>query len=140
MERHLTKEIKDLDVLIAKALKNGNKNKEVLNHTQLQILFYLNKHFNEEVCQKDLEIKTHLKKASITGALDSLQDKGIIERKTSIEDKRKNIIVLSEKALKEKDKIKMRFEEIENELKKNISQKELNEFYSIINKMKANLS
>ena len=56
------------------------KPSEHLNHTQIQILVYLIKHKNEEVCQKDLQNETHLKKASITGALDSLEDKAVTIR------------------------------------------------------------
>lgn len=140
MERHLTKEIKDLDNLIGKKLRSGYEPREVLNRTQLQIIFYLNKHINEDVCQKDLEIETHLKKASITGALDSLEDKDIIERKQSKQDKRKNVIILSTKALKEKDRIENRFKELETLVKKNISEKEMDEFYLILDKMKSNLT
>lgn len=140
MERILTKEIKDLDILIAKSLKTNNDIRHVLNRTQLQIIYYLNKHINEEVCQKDLEIETHLKKASITGALDSLEDKGIIVRKQSKNDKRKNVIVLSKVALKEKDRIENKFKQIELKIKKNIDEDELKQFYSTLDKMKSNLN
>ena len=140
MERILTKEIKDLDILIAKSLKTNNDIRHVLNRTQLQIIYYLNKHINEEVCQKDLEIETHLKKASITGALDSLEDKGIIVRKQSKDDKRKNVIVLSKVALKEKDRIENKFKQIELKIKKNIDEDELKQFYSTLDKMKSNLN
>ena len=140
MERILTKEIKDLDILIAKSLKANNDIRHVLNRTQLQIIYYLNKHINEEVCQKDLEIETHLKKASITGALDSLEDKGIIVRKQSKDDKRKNVIVLSKVALKEKDRIENKFKQIELKIKKNIDEDELKQFYSTLDKMKSNLN
>lgn len=140
MERILTKEIKDLDNLIGKSLKANNDIRHVLNRTQLQIIFYLNKHINEEVCQKDLEIETHLKKASITGALDSLEDKDIIVRKQSKDDKRKNVIILSKAALKEKDRIENKFKQIELKIKKNIDEDELKQFYSTLDKMKSNLN
>lgn len=140
MERIITKEIKDLDVLIAKSLRGNDEIAHLFNRTQLQIIFYLNKHINDEVCQKDLEIETHLKKASITGALDSLEDKGIIVRKQSNEDKRKNVILLSKQALKEKDRIENKFKQIELKIKKNIDENELKQFYSILDRMKSNLN
>ena len=139
MNRRTTKEIKELDKLIGKSLIKDRNNKKNLNHTQLQIVMYLVKHENEEVCQKDLEIETHLKKASITGTLDSMEDKGIIIRKQSEDDKRKNIIVLSDLAKREKIAIEDRIKEIENKINKNISKEELNSFFNIIDKMKKNM-
>ena len=110
-----------------------------MNHTQLQILMYLTKHRDEEVCQKDLEIETHLKKASITGTLDSMEDKGIIKRIQSTEDRRKNLIVLSEKAIIEKERFEEKFKQIEEKIKYNITDEELENFYSVLDKMERNL-
>lgn len=139
MDKSLVKEIRDIDILIGKTLTKSDMPKESLNHTQMQIVFYLLRHMNEEVCQKDLEIETHLKKASITGSLDSLQDKGIILRKESEDDKRKNIIVLSEKALNIKDNIEKKFQEIETQIRNNIDDQELESFFKTIDKIKNNL-
>lgn len=139
MERYITKEIKDVDMLIGKAIAKSHDIEEYLNHTQIQILIYLVKHCNEEICQKDLEAETHLKKASITGTLDSLEDKGMIIRKQSDEDKRKNIIVLSEKATNIKKEILEAFKSVNKKIKQNITEEELNQFYSVIDKIKKNL-
>lgn len=139
MERYIAKEIKDLDVLIGKSLISDKVPKGIINHTQFQILLYLIKHENEEVCQKDLEIETHLKKASITGSLDSLEEKGIVIRKQSEDDKRKNIILLSEKTKEAKDRIKEKFNIIEKKIEKDLTDKEIETFYRIIDKIKENL-
>lgn len=139
MERRVTKEIKNLDKLIGETLIDNKEYAININHTQIQIIFYLIKHKDEDVCQKDLEIETHLKKASITGTLDSMEDKGFIIRKQSEEDKRKNNIILSDKILKEQEKLKNRINEIETRINKNISEDELNQFFTIIDKIKANL-
>lgn len=139
MERSILKYIKDMHILIGEKITYENDPKAYFNHTQIQILLYLIKHKNEEVCQKDLEIETHLKKASITGTLDSLQDKGIIIRKQSEDDKRKNIILLSDKALKLKDNISEKYKEIESKIRENITEEELNQFYSVFDKMERNL-
>lgn len=139
MDKSITKSIKELNKLIGRKVKDEKYPVEYLNRTQIQILVYLIKHKNEEVCQRDLQDETHLKKASITGTLDSLEDKGAIKRIQSKDDKRKNIIVLSEQALKAKDKIEKKYEEIENKLKKGISEKDLNIFLNVLTKMERNL-
>lgn len=139
MERYITKEIKDVDMLIGKTIAKSHDVNEYLNHTQIQILLYLVKHSDEEVCQKDLEAETHLKKASITGTLDSLEDKGMIVRKESKEDKRKNVIVLSEKAANTKAEIQEVFRKVNKQISQNITKEELEQFYKVIDKIKNNL-
>lgn len=139
MEKSITKSIKDLNILIGKNAIDEINPIEYLNHTQIQILVYLIKHRNKEICQKDLQKETHLKKASITGTLDALEDKGAIIRIPSEDDKRKNIIVLSEKALKAKNKIEKKYEEIENRIKIGIKEKDLEIFFNVIGKMERNL-
>lgn len=139
MERYIAKEIKEADVLISKKLMKYNNPTKYLNNTQIQILMYLIKHSSEEVCQKDLEIETHLKKASITGTLDSLQDKRMIIRKQSDNDKRKNIIVLSEEASKIRTELSERYRKIEEYMRENITEQELNTFYSVLERIKKNI-
>lgn len=139
MERSVIKDIREIEMIIGDYITKSQKYEKYINHTQMQIILYLIRHEGEDVCQKDLEIETHLKKASITGTLDSMEDKGIILRKQSEEDKRKNLIYLSEKTLNEKERIKKRIYEIEEKINNNISEEELNQFYSVIDKMKANL-
>lgn len=139
MERSVIKDIREIEMIIGDYIIKSQKYEKYINHTQMQIVLYLIRHEGEDICQKDLEIETHLKKASITGTLDSMEDKGIIIRKQSDEDKRKNLIFLSEKTLNEKERIKKRINEIEEKINNNITEEELNQFYSVIDKMKANL-
>lgn len=139
MERYLIQEIRDIALLMGKKLTKNYDPSDNLNNTQIQILLYLVHHSNEEVCQKDLEIETHLKKASITGTLDSLEDKGMIVRRKSNEDKRKNIVVLSEKASKLKKTLRADYIATDKKMKKDISEEELEKFFSVLDKIKLNL-
>lgn len=139
MEYLITKDLRDLDKLIGKTVKRNESRRGNLNRTQMQILFYLIKHPEEETCQKDLELETHLKKASITGALDSMEDKGVIVRKPSEDDRRKNIIVLSKQAIEEKNKVEERIMEVEKTIRENISEAEIEQFHNIICKIEKNL-
>lgn len=109
-----------------------------LNFTQMQIIKYLKN--NKDVCQKDLEEETKLNKASISGALDSLQKLKAIKRKQSETDKRKNIIVLT-------DEVDEMFAELDNRLAKvkkimckDISEKDLAKFQKTLDKMLENLN
>jgi DNA-binding MarR family transcriptional regulator len=68
-----------------------------LNLTQFQILIYLLKNEDKDVCQKDLEDEIHLKKASITANLDVLEGKDLIRREPGRSDRRKKFLKLSKK-------------------------------------------
>lgn len=133
----VTNEIKELYKLISWNISKPGQYDDNLNHTQIQIVFYLLE--NKSVCQKDLEKVTHLKKASITGSIDSLEKKGIVKRIQSDSDKRKNTIVLTEKTIKAKDKIDKKLKEVEQKTTKGLSQEEIDSLITIINKMKTNL-
>lgn len=139
MDKNLLKDIKDLEQKIGESIKNDNIFKYRLNHTQIQILMYLLKHSDEEVCQKDLENETNLKKASITGTLDSLQEKGLVQRIQSKNDKRKNIIILSDQTIEAKDRITNNMKQIKEKICVGISKEELEVFENVISKMKNNL-
>ena len=140
MKKAITKELRQLNNRINKIVTNKwPKDLAKFNMTQLQIIFYLIKHENEEVCQKDLESETHLKKASITGTLDSLEEKGIIYRSQSNEDKRRNCILLTKEAQNKKQVMRELFEYLNTVLAKDISEKELNDFYNVMEKMNKNI-
>ena len=110
-----------------------------LNMTQLQIMGYIFEHKNKDVCQKDLESYLGLKKASITGALDSLEEKGLIVRVTSEEDRRKNFVRFSEE---QENHIKAKFARIRKlnkVLVRDIPEEDVEHFLGILEKMHSNL-
>lgn len=110
-----------------------------LNVTQMQIMTYLFKHEKEETCQKDLESETHLKKASITGAIDALEEMNLVERVQASEDKRRNIIKFTSLAKKEKQNIVSVYDLLNKVLVKGLKQEEIETFFHIIETMKTNL-
>lgn len=139
MEKYLAKEIKEIERLIGNKLVENEKPSDNLNHTQVQIMFYLLKNQDKAICQRDIEKEVNLKKASITETLDSLEKKGIIDRVKSDDDKRKNNIVLTQKALGGKDKIESKIKDVECLIRKGIDQQSLDCFYNVIDKIKENL-
>lgn len=139
MEYRLTKDIRDVDKLVSKEIIGGNYHHFGLNKTQIQIIFYLLEHDGVEVCQKDLEDETHLKKASITGTLDSLEEKGIIIRTQSKIDKRKNVVELSELAIVERQKLRERIDNIEQIIQEGISEEEIRIFRDVLHKIGDNI-
>lgn len=140
MEQYITKEITDFHRLLSAVIYDGTiPDKKILNNTQLHIAMYLLRNQDRDVCQKELEAEIHLKKASITGTLDSLEEKGIIVRVECKDDKRKNYIKLTEKALNMKSQIMDRIDEVNQKVINDISKEDIDKFYEVLNKMKGNL-
>ena len=139
MELKVMDSIRLLHHAIRNALDaEGHKGpKKSLNHTQMRIVGYLFDH--ENVCQKDLEEEIHLKKASITGALDSLEDKGLVIRNVCEDDGRKKILTLSDKAYQIRNKIDVVMVQTQDALVKDISQDDLDTFLKVAEKMIDNL-
>lgn len=137
MEQNVVKAMKKLNHLSNEYINRNLDPAKVLNSTQLQIVNYLIKH--EEVIQKDLEIETQLKKSSITGCIDSLEKKGIVQRIQSKDDKRKNFIVLTPFALEKKEMLEERVKKLDAIVRKDIEEDELKTFARVLNKMLNNL-
>lgn len=139
MERSVVKEIRDIDKLIGRYISDGHDPRKIMNLTQFQIIHYLLKHADENVCQRDLEIETNLKKASITGAIDSLVEKGMVTRIQSQEDRRVNFIRLTEQMLEFKQNFENRIAELNENIMKDIDARELESFYRVLDKIKENI-
>lgn len=136
----ISNEIRDLQFNVKSRINKTIDPNKFVNFTQYQIIRYLMININKEVCQKDLEIETKLNKASITGALDNLEEKGLVLRKQSLEDKRKNIIAVTDKSKKLIGIYETAVEEVDNKMIEGISEEELNTFLNVINKMNKNLA
>ena len=85
---------------------NEGLKKYDLTKTQRDILGYL--HFTDKnpVIQKDIEEHFHISNPTVTGILNRLEQKGFIERKQSLKDKRVRTIVLTKLDNRNQVKIK----------------------------------
>ncbi len=139
MERSLMKEIGFLDHIIRKYVAHGHEPHKVFNYTQLQVIRYLFGHDGEDVCQKDLEQETGLKKASMTGCLNALEEKGAICREKARDDGRKNFIRLTEQSKRYGVEFEERGKKLESLIENNISEKDLKVFYKVADQIRENI-
>lgn len=107
--------------------------------TQIQIMEYLIFHRNEEIYQKDLEEILNLRRATVSGVLQTMEKNGLIERVIPKEDARA-------KKIRMKDSAKIFFQESQKTFKKigdivceGIEESELIYFCKILEKMQSNL-
>lgn len=131
MKRSIIKQIAYLDHCIKKYIGRQNDLRNVFNLTQFQIILYLLKHEGEDVCQKDLEKETHLKKASITNCIDTLAERGYVYRETAECDRRMNYIRLSDKTKAYADELAESSKELDGKIAENISKEDLNTFFRV---------
>lgn len=106
--------------------------------TQIQIMEYMIKH-NNEVYQKDLEDILKLRRATVSGVLQTMEKNGLIKRVTDLEDTRTKKIILQDTAKEMFNKKKKKMQEVEKILIKDISKEELNVFSKVLEKMKKNI-
>ena len=139
MENDIVKQIDQLDRLIKKYVSQGQDPRKEFNPTQFNIIDYLMNRAGEDVCQKDLEQETGLKKASITGSLDSLVEKGVVYRQQSKEDKRKNYVKLTDLALSRKQLFDDRIKEVNMKIVEKIPLEDLEVFFQVLNAITANV-
>lgn len=123
---------------VVDAIVNKQHPKKI-SYSQAKILTYLGCHQNENICQKDLQDELQIKKASITEALNSLENKDLIKRSSCDNDKRKNYIVLTQKAMDIKDSMQERITRAENIITKGISDEQLVAFKDTVKMMMENI-
>ncbi len=106
--------------------------------TQGMVLKYLS-NANKEVFQKDLEETFGVRRSTMSEMLDSLEKSGFVIRQASLEDKRKNKIILTKKGLDECELMESSVSEFEKCMQKGISNKQKEEFITTLEKILSNL-
>ncbi|MBR4469815.1 MAG: MarR family transcriptional regulator [Erysipelotrichaceae bacterium] len=139
MERSIIKEIRHMEMAVRKNLSQGKNPMKIYSYTQIEVLRYLFSHPDENVCQKDLEIVTGLKKASMTGCLNVLEEKGLIVRETAEDDKRRNYIRLTDMIKEEGAEIEARGKKLDELITMNICNEDLDAFFRVAEKIVENV-
>ena len=142
MENIVLFKIKELDKKIIRTMlkENSDINIPPLTSTQIQILKYMIEHQNEDIYQKDLENILNLRRATVSGVLQTMEKNNLIKREIYENDIRVKKIILNEKTKNIFQKNKQKIDEIEKNITKNISKKDLNDFIKVIDKLITNLN
>ena len=142
MENIVLFKIKELDKKIVRTMlkENSDINIPPLTSTQIQILKYMIEHQNEDIYQKDLENILNLRRATVSGVLQTMEKNNLIKREIYENDIRVKKIILNEKTKNIFQKNKQKIDEIEKNITKNISKKDLTDFIKVIDKLITNLN
>ena len=107
--------------------------------TQMQIIEYILKNMDKEIYQKDLEEILNLRRATVSGVLQTMEKNHLIERITDTTDTRTKKIKLNEEAKKLFLKNKEKMKKIQKALTEGISEEDLEVFSKVIVSMKENI-
>lgn len=122
------------------SIKQKNK---ILYHaptpTQMQLMHYFLEHKDEEIYQNDLENVLHLRRATVSGVLHTMERHGLIKRVTSKNDARIKQIIFTDEVKNIFDENRAKFLELESAIESGISEEELNAFLNTIDKMQKNI-
>ena len=125
---------RDMDANIMKAV--GDK----VTVSQAYVIDFMSNTDKEDIFQKDLEKQFDLKRAAISLMLNNMEKNDLIKRVPVSEDARLKKLVLTEKSIALADTITTAIDEIENTLLEDLTQEEIDTFYTVLNKMRNSLS
>ena len=99
--------------------------------------FYHNR--DRDVFQKDFEQEFNIRRSTASNILALIEKNGLITRESVPYDARLKKITLTQKALDVQSVVEKAFESLEDTMKKDISEKELEVFFRVIDKINNNL-
>ena len=134
-------EIKTLEQEIFRYImgKSDLKDMKRPTPTQMHIVAYILKHFNEEIYQRDLENILGLRRATVSGVLGTMEKNHLIIRTVDENDTRSKKIILNPEVITSFKKHFKRAEELERIMVKDLSKTEIEKFKKIIKQMKQNI-
>ncbi len=142
MRRVVGFEIKSLDNMMTRNIILNAKTvgEESLTPVQIRIMRYLFMNRDKEIYQCDIEKNFLVRRSTASGILKTMEKNGMIERVSSDIDKRVNRIVITDKYIHRIDELEERINTFQDKLCEGISDRDLNTFFKVIDKMKKNLS
>lgn len=106
-----------------------------LSNTQYKIMMMLYRNPDRSVRQTDIEEKFSLTNPTVTGIIQNLEKKGLVERVQNPEDKRSKIVCLTKMALSVKEELNQLGESLEEQVTDGLSEEECEQLCLLLNKM-----
>ena len=104
------------------------------------VIGYLYNHQDQEVYQKDLEKRFEMRRSTATQMISLMEKNGLVLRQPVLHDARLKRLVLTEKAIEMHKQVEKEIEKVESLLKNGLTQDELQTFFAVMDKVKANLT
>lgn len=138
--RHLGLEFRTLNNLIKRYFEQ-HKPEEFKNSTGVHgwAIRYFYENRENDIFQRDFEARFSIRRSTATNILKLMEKNGLIVRESVSYDARLKKILLTEKAIAIHKKATQNIEFFEDTLKNGLTQEEIESFYKVLDKIKANL-
>lgn len=113
--------------------------KEGLTQMQGWIIGYLFENRDKDLFQKDIESQFRIARSTATGILKLMEKKGFLTREPHPTDARLKHLVLTEKGVNLQLTILHNLAEVEQKLKKGLTQEQLDSFFEVVHIIKQNI-
>ncbi|MBQ9012205.1 MAG: MarR family transcriptional regulator [Bacilli bacterium] len=140
-EKLLGAEIKAVHNLLKREIKSlpVYRNNEHITKMQKMIIIYLGERQEKDIFQRDLEEVFSIRRSTATGILKLMEKNELIRRECVSYDARLKKIVLTERSLDIKKEITEEIKLHDKKLSKDISKKDLEVFFKVMNQIRKNL-
>ena len=140
-KRKIGHELRTLDNMMSRNLMAAARERGVDELTAMHgwILGYLCRNEHKDIFQKDIEAEFKICRSTVTNILKLMEKKGYIKRESVPYDARLKKLVLTQKALNQRERIREAIRNMEALLAKGLTQQELDDFHRIMDKMKHNV-
>lgn len=127
--------------LIKRYLDNSHTKSYIDNVTGNHgyIIGYIYENSDRDIFQRDIEKEFSLRGSTVTNMLNLMEKNGLIERKSVDGDRRLKKIVLTQKAIEIQQRVIGDFEKLEKTIAKGIDKKDIEVFFSVLDKINSNI-
>ena len=139
-QRKIGFEINSIGNLLKRRRPEESLMDDRITRMQMWIIGYIRSRGDDsDVFQGELERKFNITRATASSILKRLERDGLITRQAVSHDARLKKILLTPEAIRRGDEVRRQIDEGERIMSQNISQEELDVFFSVIDKIKSNL-
>lgn len=127
--------------LIKRYLDNSHTKSYIDNVTGNHgyIIGYIYENSDRDIFQRDIEKEFNLRGSTVTNMLNLMEKNGLIERKSVDGDRRLKRIVLTQKAIEIQQLVNGDFEKLEKTISKGVDKKDIEVFFSVLDKINSNI-
>lgn len=140
-KKHIGFEINCVSHLLKREIDNAinEKGKEKLTGIQGFVISYISRNSDKDIFQRDIENEFKIRRSTATAILQLMEKNGLIKREPFEKDQRLKKIALTEKSVKRNQLVTEEIEKLENKLYSGLSNREIDDFFKIMDKIKTNI-
>lgn len=137
-------EIKTVSNLIKRRLDESGLDKDLEGLTGMQGwiigMIYHREQAGVDVFQRDLEKEFDIRRSTVTGLIKLMEQNELITREPVARDRRLKRLKLTARSRSIHERVSVKFRQMEDRLRTNLSEQEIHQFLDVLSKIKNNIS